>query len=154
MKNIDYKIILAIAILVIVVWLVFKPSKDKRELAELGKVSKAGSEDKIIKAFDRNYFAKVAKNKGIQPTALLKSYGIDAKRLLEASEALYNAKGIVNDDEELVFVVFANMPNLVALSALSFTFYHKYKLDLKSFLESFLDTKDFFKLYQIIKTKK
>ena len=139
---------------IIAAYFILKPSKEERELGQLAGLGKKGSKDPVKLAFDKQYFAKVSKNKGVKPTELLKSYGYDAARLRDSAKAIYDAKGLIDDDEDVVYAVFASVPNLFVASAITFTFNYFYKKDLLTYLQGFLDVKELNKLFQIINTKK
>jgi len=162
LENINIQNAIGIAILAIVAYLLFIKPLFKRVLGErdektagLKDVSKSSTPEKgVTKAFDTSYFAKVAKNKKRKPTEMLKDYGYKADKLLQLSKALYDAKGLINDDETLVFNVFASLPNLFVASALSFTFKHTYKRDLQTYLQSFLNENEYKQLVKILNSKK
>jgi len=162
LENLNIQNAVAIAILAIVAYLLFLKPLFKRvsndeddETKKIKDTSKASTPKKgVAKAFDKLYFAKVAKNKGKKPTELLKSYGYNANKLLELAKALYDAKGLINDDETLVYNVFASLPNLFIASALTFTFYETYKKDLQTYLQSFLNEKEYNKVVKILNSKK
>lgn len=56
---------------------------------------------------------------------------------------LYNAKGYFNDDEEAVYGVFKQLSAKTQVSVLSDIFYQMYKKDLKAYLQSFMNQKEF-----------
>jgi len=153
---------IGIAILAVIAYLLFLKPLFKRitgeqddETSVLKGISKGStSKSGVTKAFDTLYFAKVANDKGKKPTEMLKAYGYKADKLIQLANALYDAKGIVNDDETLVFNVFSSLPNLFVASALAFTFKQTYKRDLQSFLQSFLNEKEYRQLVKILNNKK
>jgi hypothetical protein len=162
LENLNIQNAVGIAILAIVAYLLFlKPlfkrvsNDEDKETKKLKDVSKGSTPEKgVTKAFDRLYFARIAKEKGKKPTELLKAYGYNASKLLELSKALYDAKGLINDDETLVYNVFASLPNLFVASALTFTFKETYNKDLQTYLQSFLNESEYNKLVKILNSKK
>jgi hypothetical protein len=162
LENLNIQNAVAIAILAIVAYLLFlKPlfkkvsgneDEETKKLKDVSKESTAKSG--VAKAFDRLYFARIAKEKKKKPTELLKSFGYNASKLLELAKALYGAKGLINDDETLVYNVFASLPNLFVASALTFTFKETYKKDLQTYLQSFLNENEYNKLVKILNSKK
>lgn len=151
-----------VAILAIVAYLLFLKPLFKRvtgeedgETGDIKAISKGSTaKSGVTKAFDTSYFAKVAKDKGKKPTEMLKSYGYKADKLLQLANALYDAKGITNDDESLVFNVLSSLPNLFVASALAFTFKQTYKKDLQSYLQGFLNESEYKQVVKILNSKK
>lgn len=161
-EKINIQNAIGVAILAIVAYLLFlKPllkrvtGEEDGETSDIKAIAKGStSKSGVTKAFDTSFFAKVAKDKGKKPTVMLKAYGYKAEKLMQLANALYDAKGLVNDDETLVFNVLSSLPNLFVASALAFTFKQTYKRDMQSYLQSFLNESEYKQVVKILNRKK
>jgi hypothetical protein len=158
-ENLNIQNSVGIVIIVIVLYFLFlKPlfkqvtGKNQTDVQIISK--KSSSKSPVNNAFDAKYFAKIASKKKEKPTEMLKQYGFDASKLLEIAKELKGAKGFFNDDETLVYNIFAGLPNLFVTSAVAFTFKNKYGIDLQTYLESFLNDKEYKNVIEAINAKK
>lgn len=103
-------------------------------------------------AFNRNYIK-------LMSAALRSTAGGNSKvavQYLKAANAtalakkLHKAKGTFNDNEDSVWSAFRNLKYKSQVTQLSDVFYNLYKIDLYTYLESFLNTAELNKLYNII----
>lgn len=133
-------ILVVVSALSFFAWNFFKKRRDKVETAGAGEVGK-DLQDKVDK--DLLSSVKAIKEKQIA----------DAKKMnvILIGDLIYDAKQTFgNDDEEAVYSAFALIPNKFALSLFSDYWKGAYKIDLFTFLRSFLDDSELNKINAII----
>lgn len=91
--------------------------------------------------FDPDYYKQFLAN---SPLVLTEN---DAKKYIDK---LYNAYGIFNDDEAVVYGVFEALKTKSQVSWLSGKFFSKYGVSLKEYLRSFLNDSEMAKVASII----
>lgn len=155
MKNLTWKEYAVFVVLLIVIWLILKPSKEDKETNELLKEGKTAQNKKVSNAFSQTYFAEYCKKNKIQkPSDYLKKLGLPDDYLTVTAKAIYDAKRFFDDDEDALYNIFQQMKNNVVGSMVTFSFKKLYGKDLRSFLNEFLSAKEFDNINQILLNKK
>ncbi len=88
--------------------------------------------------WDRNYWQDMSRQIGGKVRILTKA---SADKL---AAQIYNAKGVLNDDEEAVYKAIGALKSKVQFSYLASVFYDNYKVDMQDYLKDFLSEGDEF----------
>lgn len=153
--NIDYKFVIAFALVMVVAYFILKPSKDKKEGRQDGKYTSKATGDKVKFVFTKNAFAATLKKRGFTKVEnYLKTLGLTTKSIETTCKILKGTIGIFNDDEDIVYDKFRAIPNLIIFSIVNTAFFLIYKTELRDFLASFMSEKELNKIYSIIESKK
>lgn len=145
---ITYKEIFAFTIFVVVIYFIFKKSKDD-------KYTDNATTKKVQDAFNPNAYKDIfnkSKYKKLQD--YLDEKGLTKDDIQKILENIYNAKGTINDDEDIIYSIFRSLPSVFIISVISNLFENQYKTNLKLYLSSFLDNKELDIVHQIINDKK
>lgn len=141
--------IIAAALLIIAAVLIRKWIKEKKkEALEKSGVDLANREG-INEGDDKKIINKIAKEnlKAEQNT-------VDGTPVIELAEALHDSKGIVNDDEDKVYVTLGRLKSKASLAYLSNYFQKVYKVSLIAYLQTFLSAEELGKVNDILKKLK
>ena len=122
--------------------------KGAREL-ELGTITKDIRDDKQTQQNVKRATGK--KKPNAQDILRIVS---DSSTMLRLSTEIYNAHGITNDDEDAIYNAFRQLKSQYDAQMFAGFFKQRYKKDLFSWLDSFLDSEELAKINQIIKDKK
>ena len=94
---------------------------------------------KNMPAFNPNFFPTVGK-----------SILLTGAKAVELSKVIYNAKGILKDDENAVIAAIRVCKSKAMISFLAFTFYHLYKKDLITYISQFFNQIQLKYLYEVV----
>ena len=94
--------------------------------------------------FDPGYWKDMAGSVGGK-VQILKAASSNA-----LSKQIYEAEGVVNDDEDSVYKVFSGLKSKVQVSYLAEQFQKIYKTDLRDYLKGFLDEEEMEKVNRIV----
>ena len=111
----------------------FQTSEDIQQQQTLNTFQQGGSNATLGSYWSPAYWNNVAKKYG---TATVIGSNV-ANALVDT---LWDATGIINDDEEAIYGVFRNLQYLSQISYLSQVFYAKHKQDLYGYLSNYLNT--------------
>lgn len=92
-----------------------------------------------------NYFSTDFYKKGGAGTMILTAEASDY-----LAKAVYDSKGWFNDDEDKLYGVFKSLKTKSQVSFLADVFYQKYRRDMISYISSFLNDSELYKLKNII----
>lgn len=140
------EIVLIISVVSILGYFAYGFFKRKREEKETKATGNLANQLEVSGSVDL-----LSKNKATKD----KQYA-DAKKmdLVKIGNLIYSAKGAFNDDEQNVYAGFSLIPNLFALSSFQNYFKNLYKIDLFTFLNSFLHEDELKKVNDIVKKLK
>lgn len=101
---------------------------------------------------DQKTWSKETYNKYFNPYGTISTVSY-VTVLTSLAKQIFDAKGIFNDDEDKIYGAFQACKNQAQISIMSGFFLNNYKRDLWTYLQSFLDTEQQAKIYNIIKGK-
>ena len=154
--NLDWKLAIVIVVFLVLLWfVVLKPSGAKTEAKENEAMTKLAQSTKVKTAFNPLGFVPYVKSKGFTKTAdYLKTKGLTVTDIKQSIKALYDAKGFFNDDEEKIYNIVRAIPNITIMSIIANGF-SKFNIgiSMQTFFSDFLGEKEMSKLYKIIDLK-
>lgn len=146
--NITYKEILSFSLFTVIIYFILRKSKENR-------INDNANTKKVQDAFNTNSYNQIFNNSTYKNLKeYLDKYGITKEQIQKILENIYNAKGIINDDEDIVYSIFRQLPSIFMISIISKLFEEKYKTSLKLYLSTFLSEKELDVIHRIINNKK
>ncbi|MCX7928987.1 MAG: hypothetical protein N2558_04910 [Patescibacteria group bacterium] len=166
MKNFNPSMIIQLAVVLAVLYVIYLFMRGFKNIATTigGTLGTSATEQQIaseteykdVEFLDPVKGFKVLADKGYGGTKVNQYFSkinFNSSDADNISKNIYDAKKLINDDENQVYMAFNRIPTKIAVSLVSHRFKRVYGKDLQQYLLSFLNASEFSTVLNIIKKK-